>query len=146
MIPRSISAFPNYIEGGYEGMLVVRSELTSLCSNHHDSKRCSIHWYYCRIKLLGLSKYTRIAQWCARRGTLQEDLNVMIANKNPKKLQVVNMLVFINRQHTVVVKTEALKHTSSLTQTTVLRGAFKNEPDVRKEFIDNVKLQQEYAQ
>ena len=26
------SAFPNYIENGYEGMLVVRSELTSLCS------------------------------------------------------------------------------------------------------------------
>ena len=34
---------------------------------------------------------------------------------------------------------------SSLTQTTVLRGAFKDEPDVRKEFIDNVKLQQEFA-
>ena len=48
------------------------------------------------------------------------------------------MLVFINQQHTVVVKTEASSH-SSLTQTTVLRGAFKNEPDVRKEFIDNVK-------
>ena len=31
------SAFPNYIEGGYEGMLVVRSELTSLCSHHHQT-------------------------------------------------------------------------------------------------------------
>ena len=31
------SSFPNYIEGGYEGMLVVRSELTSLCSHHHQT-------------------------------------------------------------------------------------------------------------
>ena len=46
--------------------------------------------------------------------------------------------VYKIRQHTVVVKTEASSY-SSLTQTTVLRGAFKNEPDVRKEFIDNVK-------
>ena len=30
------SAFPNYIEGGYEGMLVVRSELKSVCSHHHQ--------------------------------------------------------------------------------------------------------------
>ena len=38
-----------------------------------------------------------------------------------------------------------IKAHSSLTQTTVLRGVFKSDPDVRKEFIDNVKLQQEFA-
>ena len=81
MIPRQSSAFPNYIEGGYEGMLVVRSELTSLCSIN-DSKRCSIHWYYCRTQITRTKQVSRIAQWCARRGTLQEDLNVMIANQS----------------------------------------------------------------
>ncbi len=34
---------------------------------------------------------------------------------------------------------------SSLTQTTVLRGAFKSDGDVKKEFMDNIKLQQEFA-
>ena len=34
---------------------------------------------------------------------------------------------------------------SSLTQTTVLRGAFNNDPATKKEFMDNVKLQQEFA-
>jgi len=33
---------------------------------------------------------------------------------------------------------------SSLTQTTVLKGEFNNS-DVKKEFFDNVKLQQEFA-
>lgn len=33
---------------------------------------------------------------------------------------------------------------SSLTQTTVLRGQFQ-EPDVKKEFFDNIALQQNFA-
>lgn len=32
-----------------------------------------------------------------------------------------------------------------MTQTTVLRGAFKTDDGVKKEFMDNIKLQQEFA-
>ena len=121
------SAFPNYIEGGYEGMLVVRSELTSLCSHHHQTvKGVAYIGIIAGPKLLGLSKYTRIAQWCARRGTLQEDLNVMMATHG-------------------CCENRGIKAHSSLTQTTVLRGAFKNDSATKKEFMDNVKLQQQFA-
>ena len=34
---------------------------------------------------------------------------------------------------------------SSLTQTTVLRGAFKDDDATKKEFMDNIKLQQQFA-
>jgi GTP cyclohydrolase I len=34
---------------------------------------------------------------------------------------------------------------SSLTQTSVLKGAFKTDPSTKKEFFDNIKLQQEFA-
>jgi hypothetical protein len=34
---------------------------------------------------------------------------------------------------------------SSLTQTTVLKGSFFSDPGTKKEFFDNIKLQQEYA-
>jgi GTP cyclohydrolase I len=34
---------------------------------------------------------------------------------------------------------------SSLTQTTVLKGAFRDDPGTKKEFFDNIKLQQEFA-
>jgi GTP cyclohydrolase I len=34
---------------------------------------------------------------------------------------------------------------SCLTQTTVLKGAFKDDNSTKKEFFDNIKLQQEYA-
>ena len=139
------SSFPNYIEGGYEGMLVVRSELTSLCSHHHQTvKGVAYIGIIAGPKLLGLSKYSRIAQWVARRGTLQEELNVMIADKIQEITGTEHVGVYVQATHGCCENRGIMAH-SSLTQTTVLRGAFKDEPDVRKEFIDNVKLQQEYA-
>ena len=140
------SSFPNYIENGYEGMLVVRSELTSLCSHHHQTvKGVAYIGIIAGPKLLGLSKYSRIAQWVARRGTLQEELNVMIANKIQEITGTDHVGVYVQATHGCCENRGIMAH-SSLTQTTVLRGAFKDEPDVRKEFIDNVKLQQEFAQ
>jgi GTP cyclohydrolase I len=32
-----------------------------------------------------------------------------------------------------------------MTQTTVLKGAFKNDAGTKKEFFDNIKLQQDWA-
>ena len=139
------SAFPNYIEGGYEGMLVVRSELTSLCSHHHQTvKGVAYIGIIAGPKLLGLSKYTRIAQWCAMRGTLQEELNVMIANAIQKETLSEHVGVYVQATHGCC-ENRGIRAHSSLTQTTVLRGAFKDDPATKKEFIDNVKLQQEFS-
>ena len=69
------TAFPNDTEDRYEGMLVVRSELRSMCSHHHQPVNGVAYiGLIAAEKLIGLSKYSRIAQWCARRGTLQEEL------------------------------------------------------------------------
>ena len=139
------SAFPNYIEGGYEGMLVVRSELTSLCSHHHQTvKGVAYIGIIAGPKLLGLSKYTRIAQWCARRGTLQEDLNVMIANQIQETTGSKDVGVYVQATHGCC-ENRGIKAHSSLTQTTVLRGAFKTDNATKKEFMDNVNLQQQFA-
>ena len=67
------TAFPNDSKDRYEGMLVVRSELRSMCSHHHQPVTGVAYiGIIAANKLIGLSKYTRIAQWCSRRGTLQE--------------------------------------------------------------------------
>ena len=126
-------------------MLVVRSELTSLCSHHHQTvKGVAYIGIIAGPKLLGLSKYTRIAQWCARRGTLQEELNVMIANAIQEQTGSEHVGVYVQATHGCC-ENRGIKAHSSLTQTTVLRGAFKDDPATKKEFIDNVKLQQEHA-
>ncbi len=140
------SAFPNYIENGYEGMLVVRSELTSLCSHHHQTvKGVAYIGILAGPKLLGLSKYTRIAQWCAMRGTLQEELNVMIADAIQEQTGSNDVGVYVQATHGCC-ENRGIRAHSSLTQTTVLRGAFKEDHATKKEFIDNVKLQQQFAQ
>ena len=139
------TAFPNDIEEGYKGMLVVRSEIQSMCSHHHQPvKGVAYIGIIAGETLIGLSKYTRIAQWCARRGTLQEELANDISREIMKATGSKNLGVYIQATHGCVENRGVLAH-SSLTQTTVLEGAFKEEAKVQKEFMDNIKLQTQYA-
>ena len=139
------TAFPNHVEDGYGGMLVVRSEIKSLCSHHHQPVAGVAYiGIIAADTLIGLSKYTRIAQWCARRGTLQEELNNEIARQIMKATGSKNVGVYIQATHGCCENRGIHAH-SSLTQTTVLKGAFDQDQTTKKEFMDNIKLQQEFA-
>jgi len=139
------TAFPNNSTDRYEGMLVVRSELRSMCSHHHQPVAGVAYiGIIAAEKLIGLSKYTRIAQWCARRGTLQEELCNDIAREISKATNSQNVAVYIQATHGCCENRGIMAH-SSLTQTTVLTGTFKTDPGAKKEFFDNIKLQQEFA-
>jgi len=139
------TAFPNDSVDRYEGMLVVRSELRSMCSHHHQPvKGVAYIGIIAAQKLIGLSKYTRIAQWCATRGTLQEELCNDITREIMKATGSENVAVYIQATHGCCENRGIMAH-SSLTQTTVLKGAFRSDPDTKKEFFDNIKLQQEFA-
>ena len=139
------TAFPNDGNDRYEGMLVVRSELKSMCSHHHQTVTGVAYiGIIAAKKLIGLSKYTRIAQWCARRGTLQEELCNDIAREIQKATDSADVAVYIQATHGCCENRGIMAH-SSLTQTTVLRGAFSNDPATKNEFFENVKLQQGFA-
>ena len=139
------TAFPNHVDDGYKGMLVVRSEIKSMCSHHHQPVNGVAYIGIIAAEtLIGLSKYTRIAQWCARRGTLQEELNNVIANEIQKATGSSNVGVYLQATHGCCENRGIGAH-SSLTQTTVLRGAFGDDAGTKKEFMDNIKLQQEFA-
>ena len=139
------TAFPNEGDERYEGMLVVRSELKSMCSHHHQTVTGVAYiGIIAAKKLIGLSKYTRIAQWCARRGTLQEELCNDIAREIQKATASGDVAVYIQATHGCCENRGIMAH-SSLTQTTVLRGAFYNDPATKNEFFENVKLQQDWA-
>ena len=141
----SATAFPNDSDDRYEGMLVVRSELKSMCSHHHQPvSGVAYIGIIAADKLIGLSKYTRIAQWCARRGTLQEELANDIAREIQSATGAEHLGVYIQATHGCC-ENRGIMATSSLTQTTVLRGAFKDDAGTKKEFFDNIKLQQEFS-
>ena len=139
------TAFPNDPKDGYDGMLVVRSELRSMCSHHHQPvSGVAYIGIIAADKLIGLSKYTRIAQWCARRGTLQEELAVDIAREIMTATGSKDVGVYVQATHGCCENRGIMAH-SSLTQTTVLKGAFSNDSSTKKEFFDNIKLQQEFS-
>ena len=139
------TAFPNDSADRYEGMLVVRSELRSMCSHHHQPvSGVAYIGIIAAEKLIGLSKYTRIAQWCARRGTLQEELANDIAREIQKATDAKDVGVYVQAVHGCCENRGIMAH-SSLTQTTVLKGAFQSDQSTKKEFFDNIKLQQDFA-
>jgi GTP cyclohydrolase I len=136
------TAFPNDADDRYEGMLVVRSELKSMCSHHHQPVTGIA---YIGIipgeKVIGLSKYTRIAQWCARRGTLQESLCNDIAKEIQNATGSDNVAVYLKLSHGCCENRGVMAHDST-TQTTVLKGAFKEDSGTKKEFFDNIQIQE----
>lgn len=139
------TAFPNDSADRYEGMLVVRSEIRSMCSHHHQPvSGVAYIGIIAAQKLIGLSKYTRIAQWCSRRGTLQEELCNDIAKEIMKATGSQDVGVYIQATHGCCENRGIMAH-SSLTQTTVLKGAFTTDAGTKKEFMDNIKLQQDFA-
>ena len=139
------TAFPNHTDEAYTGMLVVRSELKSMCSHHHQPvSGVAYIGIIAADTLIGLSKYTRIAQWCARRGTLQEELAMDIAREIMAATGSNDVGVYIQATHGCCENRGIMAH-SSLTQTTVLKGAFNDDMGTKKEFMDNIKLQQQFA-
>ena len=94
--------------------------------------------------LIGLSKYTRLAQWCARRGTLQEELAMDICKEIQRATGSEDVGVYIQATHGCC-ENRGIMATSSLTQTTVLRGSFFKDGATKKEFMDNIKLQQSFV-
>jgi GTP cyclohydrolase I len=140
------TAFPNDSADRYEGMLVVRSELRSMCSHHHQPVAGVAYiGIIAAGKLIGLSKYTRIAQWCARRGTLQEELANDIAREISKATGSSNVAVYCRMSHGCCENRGIMAYDSSTT-TTVLTGAFKNDPATKKEFFDTLALQVSHKQ
>lgn len=138
--PPTVTSFPNEGSERYEGMLCVRAELVSMCSHHHQPvKGVAIIGIIPTGYVIGLSKYVRIAQWCARRGTLQEELCNQIAREIMKATDTENVGVYIQATHGCMEHRGVMAH-SSLTQTTVVHGLFHND-SVKSEFFNNVKMQ-----
>ena len=141
--PPEVTAFPNDGSHGtkeYKGMLTIRAELKSMCSHHHQIvSGVAYIGIIPGSKVIGLSKYVRIAQHCARRGTLQEELCNDIATEIMKATDSENVAVHIAAEHGCCTN-RGVMATSSLTQTTVLHGMFYIS-SVKEEYFDNIKLQ-----
>jgi GTP cyclohydrolase IA len=139
------TAFPNDGKNKYTGMIVIRAEIKSVCAHHHQpiAGTCYIGLIP-NGKVMGLSKYIRLAQWCARRGTLQEELCNDIANVVSDATSSKDIGVYIAAEHGCCTNRGVNAH-SSLTQTTVVRGLFDTDTSTKEEFMHNIQLQEAHS-
>ncbi len=128
-----LTVFPNE---GYDEMIVVKNiPINSTCSHHLAPIHGFAHIAIIPNKeLIGLSKFARIADMFARRLQLQERMTVQIADEIEKLLSPIGIAVYIEAAH-MCMSTRGVKIHDSVTVTTALRGAFKNNPDTRAEFM-----------
>jgi len=124
----------------FNNLLVVQSPFISNCSHHHQTVRGIA---YVGIipgrKLIGLSKYTRLIQHIAARGTLQEELTIDIADALQGHTESADIAVVIFGRHGCC-ENRGIKSNNSQTSTAEMRGLFMKDGKLREEFYDNLKM------
>jgi GTP cyclohydrolase I len=89
-------------------------------------------------KVIGISKLARVAEYFSRRPQVQERLTAQIFHALCYLLETDNVAVHIKAQHFCMIS-RGVETPNTWTVTTKLGGVFKDKPEVRAEFLNNVK-------
>lgn len=120
----------------YNEMVTVKNvSIISVCEHHFvtiDGKATIS--YIPKNKVLGLSKINRVARFFSRRPQVQERLTKQIADGLSAILETQDVAVQISAKHYCVVQ-RGIEDVGSTTVTTDLRGAFREDPKTRSEFL-----------
>ena len=129
-----ITTFPN--DEGYSHMVMERDiPFYSMCAHHLVPFYGHAHMAYIpRERIVGLSKFSRVLEFYAKRPQLQERLTEQVVNFLEEKLQPLGAVVVIEARH-LCVEMRGVKKPGALTTTSAIRGIFHQRP-VREEFLD----------
>jgi GTP cyclohydrolase I len=120
----------------YNEMVTIRDvSVISVCEHHFVTieGKATIS-YIPKTRVIGLSKINRIAKFFAQRPQVQERLTKQIADCLSYVLETDDVAVQIDAKHFCVVQ-RGIEDASSTTVTTDLRGAFREDPKTRSEFL-----------
>jgi GTP cyclohydrolase IA len=124
-------------EEAADGMVVVRDiELYSLCEHHLLPFFGRAHVAYLPAgKVIGLSKIPRIIDAFARRLQVQERLTAQVAQALMDILKPRGVAVVMEASHFCMMM-RGVEKQNSLTVTSSMLGAFKDDASVRRELLD----------
>ncbi len=139
--PPPVTEFPN-AEYLNELMIVGPITVRSACS-HHFCPIMGRLWIGLlpneHSNLIGLSKYSRLAEWIMSRPQIQEEAIAQVADLLMNKVAPDGLAVVMEADHFCMhwrgVKDNATKMVNS-----VMRGAFLKNASLRREFLDLVNL------
>jgi len=129
-----VTTFPN--EEQYSHMVMEKQiPFYSMCAHHLVPFYGHAHIAYIpRDRILGLSKFSRILEFYAKRPQLQERITEQVVSFLEEKLQPLGAMVVIEARH-LCVEMRGVKKPGALTVTSALRGIF-HQRQVREEFLD----------
>lgn len=138
--PKSVlKLFEDGAEQCDEMVFVGQIPLWSTCEHHMLPFFGVAHiGYLPKGRVLGLSKFKRLVDVFARRLQVQERLTTQIATALMDNLEPLGVGVVLQCRHTCM-EARGVQCAGSVTTTTALRGSFKNHPDVKAEFLANVR-------
>jgi GTP cyclohydrolase IA len=121
---------------GYDEMIRVGNiSLSSTCEHHFITiDGTAVVAYIPKAKVIGLSKINRIVTFFAQRPQIQERLTEQILVALETLLETEDVAVSITAVH-FCVRARGVMDSTSKTTTTALGGAFKRNPETRKEFL-----------
>lgn len=125
---------------GYDEMVVVKDiDFHSLCEHHMLPFYGKVHVAYIpNGKVIGLSKIPRIVEMFARRLQIQEQLTTQIGDLLMERLDAEGVAVMIEGAHMCAVMRGVRNHSTNMATTRML-GKFKEDKDLRREFLDQVR-------
>lgn len=138
LAPKS-SVFEN--KYGYTEMLVEKNiTVYSTCEHHFLPIVGKAHVaYFSQGKVIGLSKMNRVVDYYARRPQVQERLTMQIVKHLQKVLGTDDVACIMDAKH-LCVNSRGIRDIQSSTVTAEFGGKFNN-PEVKKEFIEYVRLE-----
>ena len=120
---------------GYDEMLVVRNiDIWTLCPHHLLPCNFKVFIGYLPTgKVLGLSKFARIACIMAKRPVIQEQYTTELADLLMSKMEPKGVAVYVTGVHGCMTSRGIKQHADVVTS--VVRGAFLKEGPTREEFF-----------
>jgi GTP cyclohydrolase I len=136
-VPFNATTFPN--DEGYDELVVVRDiPFQSLCMHHMLPFQGTAQIAYLPgERIVGLSKLGRVVDMFARDLQVQERLTTQVADWLEEQLAPRGVGVIIEAEH-LCMSMRGVQKPGSLTVTSALRGAVKNDARTRQEFLSLV--------
>lgn len=127
--------------GGYDGPVLVKNiTVHSRCEHHLAPFVGRAHVCYIpNKKTAGLSKLARVVQIFSRRLQTQERLTAQISQAINKNLKPKGVAVYIEAEH-FCMKLRGAEEEHAMTVTTSFLGAYKEDDDLREEFLASLRL------
>jgi len=89
-------------------------------------------------KLIGLSKYARIADWVMSRPQIQEEAVIQLADLLETRMQPAGLALVLEADH-FCMQWRGVKDAEPHMTNSVMRGAFLRNPELRREFLQLIR-------